>query len=83
MFPLRCTVACEIFSKSSMGNPIENVFIGEMVFPPGLQLAESPPVPRPLTRKHTSATENLSIGERNFSGPDVFSPMHCRVRVFF
>ena len=43
MFPLRCTVACEIFSKSSMGNPIENVFIGEMVFPPGLQLAESFP----------------------------------------
>ena len=63
MFPLRYTVASEIFSKSSMGNPIENFFIGEIIFPPTLQLLHSPPVPTPLTRKHTSATENFSIGE--------------------
>ena len=98
MFPLRCTVASEIFSKSSMGNPIENFFIGEIIFPPTLQLLHSPPVPTPLTRKHTSATENFSIGEQEegvgeiadpaagelLSGPDdVFSPIRCRLRVFF
>ena len=98
MFPLRYAVASEIFSKSSMGNPIENFFIGEIIFPPTLQLLDSPPVPTPLTRKHTSATENFSIGEEEegvgeiadpaagelLSGPDdVFPPTHCRLRVFF
>ena len=78
--------------------PLKIFSSGKLIFPPTLQLLHSPPVPTPLTRKHTSATENFSIGEQEegvgeiadpaagelLSGPDdVFSPIRCRLRVFF
>ena len=78
--------------------PLKIFSSGKLIFPPTLQLLHSPPVPTPLTRKHTSATETFSIGEEEeglgeiadpaagelLSGPDdVFSPIRCRLRVFF
>ena len=85
MFPLRCTVASEIFSKSSMGNPIinPNYFSADTS---AARLSSRPEAP--LSRKHTSATENFSIGEEEEGGrlptrrpANCFpAPMMCSLR---
>ena len=75
MFPLRCTVACEIFSKSSMGYPMENFFIGEVIFPTLLPSRGSSHANTPLPR------ENFPSGKEIFLAP-MFS-LRCIVAFEF
>ena len=83
MSPLRCTVASETFSKSCDGNPMENFFIGDFDFFGRKKHTAEKNTPLPWKAFHRGRKVFADPAAGGLlAGPDVFTPIHSRLRFF-